>query len=197
MMRRLPCSLALMLALCYQTCFSLAIANSPSAIEQEIQSWLDEQGTPVFSNVSSAAQNLPIVQAPAQAQAQAQAIQQAQSAARRIQRKPLAAPKPERGSLASLLSVPNQDCQNAPTQEPGENQIEMREQSDGTLSFNNIAAGSDRPPSSRIACPNAAPPLTLPPSAARQLMASLDTFSSQSGSGIEKNPAEHDALDDH
>ncbi|AZP10955.1 hypothetical protein [Undibacterium parvum] len=193
MMRRLTRSLALTLLLCYQTSFSLAIANSPPAIEQEIQSWLDEQGTPVFSNVSSAAQNLPIVQAPAQAKA----LQQAQSAARRSQRKPLAIPKPERGSLASLLSVPNQDCQNAPTQEPGENQIEMREQSDGTLSFNNIAAGSDRPPSSRIACPKTAPLLTLPPSAARQLLASLDTFSSQSGSGIEKNPAEHDALEDH
>jgi hypothetical protein len=135
------------------------------------------------------------VQAPAQAQAQAP--QQAQSAARRIQRKQLVIPKPERGSLASLLSVPNQDCQNAPTQEPDENQIEMREQSDGTLSFNNIAAGSDRPPSSRIACPKAAPSLTLPPPAARQLLASLDPASSQSGSVIVKNPAEHDALDDH
>jgi hypothetical protein len=192
-MRQLPCSFALMLVLCYQTSSSLAIANSPPAIEQEIQSWLDEQGTPVFSNVSSAAQNLPTVQAPAPAPA----LQQAQSAARRSQRKPLVIPKPERGSLASLLSVPNQDCQNAPTQEPGENQIEMREQSDGTLSFNNIAAGSDRPPSSRIACPKAAPPLTLPPPAARQLLASLDPVSSQSGSVIVKNPAEHDALDDH
>jgi hypothetical protein len=192
MMCRLTRSLALML-LCYQTSFSLAIANSPPAIEQEIQSWLDEQGTPVFSNVSSSAPNLPIVQAPAQAQAQAQA----QSAARPSQRKPLAMPKPERGSLASLLSVPNQNCQNAPTQESGENQIEMREQSDGTLSFNNIAGGSDRPPSSRIACPKAAPPLTLPPPAARQLLASLDPVSSQGGSVIVKNPAEHDALDDH